>query len=890
MARENVGTISVEMVVNSREFENKVKSVIKNTEKEAIKSGTGVESAFGSSMKKIGSLVAGAFAVTQVVSFTKSAVNAASKIQSAWTGLNSIVQGTGNSFSQAQNFIKEFTKDGLLTVEETATAYKNLLSRGYDTTQIENTLTALKDSAAFGRQASYDLGEAVVAATEGLKNENSILVDNAGVTKNVAKMWEEWAREHNTTTSAMTQAQKIQAEYNGIMKETKFQTGDAAVYTKTFGGQVQMLKASFTSMQIAIGKVVAPIAQLFIPVINSAINAITGLFNKIQLVLKTFGLEMPDVVSKASSSISNVTSSASSAAKEINGTGDSAVKAAKKINKAFGSVDEINVLSSSKGDSANSAGSSNVGNSVSISPTVATDDAVSNAVSGTVDKIKRFIEPLQNINFDNLVNAFSNLMNALKPFGSKIASGLEWLYFNVLIPLGQFAVEDVIPNFFNILSSSIGIVSSILEGFKPLGSWLWESFLNPIATWTGGVVGATISIIADALQKISDWCNNNQSVIDKMVTTLTIFFGLWEVTKLLAFIQMSGGLVSAFTLLTSSIWACTGAKIADKLETIAITALYAKDFIVSVAQGTAALVKQAGQWAISTGLKIADTTATVAATAATWLFNAALAVLTSPITLVVLAIGALIAIIILCVKHWDDIKEAASACWENIKSVWNKVSEWFNNTIVQPIKNFFGGMWDGLKNGASQAWEGIKSIFSNVTNWFKDVFTKAWEGVKKVFSTGGKIFSGIKDGIASVFKTVVNAIISGINKVIAVPFNAINGLLNKIRGISIMGVEPFKSLIKYNPLAVPQIPKLANGGYVGANNPQLAIIGDNTREGEIVTPESKIYEQVSKAMRENNNGTKEIAITIYHKYEDGKTIIQKINQAQIDAGQVLLLS
>lgn len=813
MARENVGTISVEMVVNSREFENKVKSVIKNTEKEAIKSGTGVESTFGSSMKKVGGLVASAFAVTQVVSFTKSAVNAASKIQSTWTGLNSIVQGTGNSFSQAQNFIKEFTKDGLLTVEETATAYKNLLSRGYDTTQIENTLTALKDSAAFGRQASYDLGEAVVAATEGLKNENSILVDNAGVTKNVAKMWEEWAKEHNTTTSAMTQAQKIQAEYNGIMKETKFQTGDAAVYTKTFGGQVQMLKASFTSMQIAIGKVVAPIAQLFIPVINSAINAITSLFNKIQLVLKTFGLEMPDVVSKASSSISNVSSSASSASKEISGTGDSAVKAAKKINKAFGSVDEINVLSSSKSDSTSSAGSSDVGSSVSITPTVATDDAVSNAVSGTVEKIKRFIEPLQNINFDNLVNAFSDLMNALKPFGSKIASGLEWLYFNVLIPLGEWTIEEVIPSFFDVLSNALEVVNEVLTNIQPIFDWFWNNILVPFASWTGGIIVDSLQGIGNALE----WISENE-------VAMTILEG----------IAIAIGVVAG---------------------------------AIAVYNGAMAICN------VVTGI-----------------FSGIMAVLTNPITLVVLIIGALIAVIILCVKHWDEIKEAAAACWEKIKSVWNNVSEWFNNTIVQPIKNFFGGMWDGLKNGASQAWEGIKSVFSNVTNWFKDVFSKAWQGVKNVFSAGGKIFDGIKDGIANVFKTVVNAIIGGINKIIAVPFNAINGLLNKIRSISILGVEPFKSLIKYNPLAVPQIPKLANGGYVGANNPQLAIIGDNTREGEIVTPESKIYEQVSKAMRENNNGTKEIAITIYHKYEDGKTIIQKINQAQIDAGQVLLLS
>ena len=43
----------------------------------------------------------------------------------------------------------------------------------------------------------------------------------------------------------------------------------------------------------------------------------------------------------------------------------------------------------------------------------------------------------------------------------------------------------------------------------------------------------------------------------------------------------------------------------------------------------------------------------------------------------------------------------------------------------------------------------------------------------------------------------------------------------------------------------PQIPHLAQGGYVAANTPQLALIGDNKREGEIVAPESKIAEAVA---------------------------------------------
>lgn len=165
-------------------------------------------------------------------------------------------------------------------------------------------------------------------------------------------------------------------------------------------------------------------------------------------------------------------------------------------------------------------------------------------------------------------------------------------------------------------------------------------------------------------------------------------------------------------------------------------------------------------------------------------------------------------------KLWDGIKSAASNTWAGIKSVWNVVSGWFDKTVIQPITHIFSNAWSSLKSGALKAWGGIKDVFSGVADWFKDKFSKAWQAVKDVFSTGGKIFDGIKEGIVSAFKTVVNAIITGINKVVAIPFNAINAVLNKIRNISILGVSPFKSLWSQDPLAVPQIPLLARGGVL----------------------------------------------------------------------------
>ena len=177
---------------------------------------------------------------------------------------------------------------------------------------------------------------------------------------------------------------------------------------------------------------------------------------------------------------------------------------------------------------------------------------------------------------------------------------------------------------------------------------------------------------------------------------------------------------------------------------------------------------------------------------------------------------------------WNAIKNAASTAWTGIKNVWSKVKGWFNENIVSPVKEAFTGMWNKLKSGASSAWSGIKDVFSKVVSFFKDTFTKAWTAVKDVFSTGGKIFDGIKDGIVSAFKTIVNAIIKGINKVVSVPFSAINSVLSKIRNASIAGVTPFSGL---GSISVPQIPLLAKGGVI--DKATAAIFGEDGAEAVV---------------------------------------------------------
>lgn len=200
-------------------------------------------------------------------------------------------------------------------------------------------------------------------------------------------------------------------------------------------------------------------------------------------------------------------------------------------------------------------------------------------------------------------------------------------------------------------------------------------------------------------------------------------------------------------------------------------------------------------------------------------------------------------------KIWDKVKAYYQGIWNGIKAVFSTVGSWF--------KEKFTSAWSGIKSAFSKVgeffsnvWEAVKKPFNSVASWFKDTFSQAWQKVKDVFSTGGKIFDGIKEGIASTFKTVVNGIISGINKVISVPFNAINAALRKIRDASFLGITPFKD--KISEINVPQIPELARGGVLKKG--QVGFLeGDGD---EAVVP-----------LQKNTDWLDEVARRIYNKMD-----------------------
>lgn len=186
---------------------------------------------------------------------------------------------------------------------------------------------------------------------------------------------------------------------------------------------------------------------------------------------------------------------------------------------------------------------------------------------------------------------------------------------------------------------------------------------------------------------------------------------------------------------------------------------------------------------------------------------------------------------------WDYIAEKIKGVIQVVKDLLLSAWDWIK------------GIWTKLKDGFTKGVGDLKRIWGEFATVLKDKLSSAWEKVKAVFSKGGQIFDGIKEGIAETFKKIVNGLVSGINKVIAVPFNAINAAIRKIRDASILGIKPFASLSTIN---VPQIPYLAQGTVVPPNKEFLAMLGDNKTETEIVSPLSTMRQALLEALEQSN--------------------------------------
>lgn len=853
----NVGTIDFELLLNSNPFNKGLKSAT-NT----IKS-SGIEN----SLKNIGKLALAAFSVKAIVNFGKECINLGSDLAEVQNVVDVTFGNLNTEVNKfAENAIDKFGLGQTVTKKYVGTFGAMSKAFGFSNKEalaMSETLTGLAgDVASFYNLSSDEaytkLKSVFTGETETLKDLGVVMTQNALDQYALANGY-------GKTTAKMSEQEKVALRYKFVLDKLSLANGDFARTSDSWANQTRVLSLRFNELKATLG-------QGFINIFTPIVKGINWVLSKLQVLANAFKSFTEMIFGNAggdngSSTVSNLATDALNASDAVSGIGESAKKSAKDL-KSLASFDTAQILK--KDDSDSSSSGSGAGGKIDTSGLNLTDNLKKQA--SDIGKI------FSDINFEPLINSFNKVKEAAQPLITTIKDGLKWLYDNVLVPLAKWTIQDLLPAFLNLIAGALTVLNPLITAFEPIFQWFWNNFLEPVAKWTGGVIVDTLNLLADVLTEIGNWMSNNQSVVTGMEIAVLGFFSAWKVVELMSFIQQAGGVIAALGLLKNAILGNVIAKIADKAETIALTLMYAKDFVVSIASGTAALVKQAAQWVINTGAKVANTAATIAstvattaATAATWLFNAALAVLTSPITLVVAAIAALIAIVVLLIKNWDKVKETASKCWEGIKNAWNNAGQWFNEKIITPIKNFFNNLWTNVKNIASNAWNGIKGVFSGVGNWFSNIFQQAYNGITRVFSNIGNFFSGIWQRIKNTFSNlgtsignaISNAVKSGINGVISLIERTINRAISLINGgIDLINLIPGVSVGKIGSL---NLPRLAQGGYVKANTPQLAMIGDNRHQGEVVAPEDKLMSLYKKANQEMGLGNNEKVIELLEK-------------------------
>ena len=212
-------------------------------------------------------------------------------------------------------------------------------------------------------------------------------------------------------------------------------------------------------------------------------------------------------------------------------------------------------------------------------------------------------------------------------------------------------------------------------------------------------------------------------------------------------------------------------------------------------------------------------------------------------------------------RAWNGIKAIFEGIWKAIKGILETVLKTIHailsgalehtkktwESVWKAISDFFKKIFDGIKAALNEKMEAVKTGISTALGKIKENWEKLWSGMKTFVVD---CFTGIWNGI----KGTINTILSGVESMANGVINAINGMINALNSIS-FDIPDWVPEIGGNSfgLHIPtihniSIPKLAEGGFVKANTPQLAMIGDNRHYGEVVAPENKLEELLNRAV------------------------------------------
>ena len=583
--------------------------------------------------------------------------------------------------------------------------------------------------------------------------------------------------------SAMSQAERVALRYSFVLNATKNAQGDFARTSGSWANQVRILKEQFSQL---IGIIGTGLISALTPVITLFNKLLSLAISVANAIATAFGGKK---IKDSSASVSNMAggmNNVASGAKDTSTGLDKANKSASKLKRTLAGFDQLNVLSDTSSDSGSgSSGASGVGSGGGDITGLANASYISTEeeVQSGIGRAGEYFQQVSDIYHKWFDNLPELKINFNKEQALEDLKNIGLDIVNVIAGLGSF-----------VITIGINLANDLNIG------QLANDFLSLVSSVTG-LASTLVDILVPAFERFYDialkpiveWIGEKLSDAFQYVTEkINDFANFLDEHK-----EGIQGWIDVLAKFVKAVW--------DLLEPI----------------GDAA-------WEI---------------------FKAVLDAIYAAVKYI---LGAFFDLGELLSKVLDDPTNAFKYFGEFVEKRFKALIEYISGLkdsvkkILIAIVNLLKERFEVAIKQAKNVVSGIKDAFKGIPEWFKTTFTKAWTNVKNVFSKGGKVFTGIKDGILSGLKTVVNALIGGINKVIALPFNGLNVALNKIRNVSILGAKPFEKLI--HTISVPQIPKLAKGGVI--TSPTIAMMGEYagaSRNPEIVTPQSILKETISSS-------------------------------------------
>lgn len=323
---------------------------------------------------------------------------------------------------------------------------------------------------------------------------------------------------------------------------------------------------------------------------------------------------------------------------------------------------------------------------------------------------------------------------------------------------------------------------------------------------------------------------------------------------------------------------------------------------VAVAVGvvTAAVIAYNAVAAIKAAMDAAQVVSLGALIAAQLASAAATLVALAPYILIVAAIAAVIAVIVLCVKHWDEIKEKVVEVWDKmvstIESAVEAVKEWFGN-----LKQGIADKVNSIREAISEKFNAIKQKMSDTIQAAKDKviehFTRIKDGIREKIQAAKETVSNVVDNIKEKFsngfnaakETVVNIfdnIKQGIKDKLEAARQTVKNVIDKIKGFFNFEWHlpklkmPHISISGEFSLMPPKVPKFsidwyAKGGVFDAptlfnNGGRLSGLGEAGAEAIVpLENNTQWLDKISDRLSSKMGGNRPIIMQV-----DGKTFAE----------------